>query len=345
MTVYLLKKKKGRVYRSEQCLAALAEDLFPELPKLVHDASGAPVLPCCGGADKRFISISDTKNYWACVLSGDGPVGLDIEDARSVKASVAAKFHRNEQSCLGGLEEGSSEWTNEFLSIWTRKESYMKYCGEGLRLGLSSFSVIKDDMSFADRICAKDRPEGFIAGISSPPLFIALCTASPEDGIDVQLFSYDGEMPKPALEKASELLASKDHMVSELSGKLQRLGYSKPESDAAAEELRARGYMNDEDSAARYARRAADGGKGNARIRTELLRRGADAAAVEQALRQLAENGGESEAVRAARAVSGMRCGNEKELARIGRRLFSLGYQPKTIYDILGELKKNESDG
>ena len=94
---------------------------FPDA-SLTHDGDGAPRLSCGMG-----ISVSDTKNYWCCALT-EGAVGLDIEENRNVKAVMVKRLHPLEQQYLSGLEPEGREWTEEFLTIWTRKESYMKFC-------------------------------------------------------------------------------------------------------------------------------------------------------------------------------------------------------------------------
>ena len=344
MTVYVLKKKKGRVYSSAACVNALAQEFGFALPPLEHDAAGAPFFARESSEKTLFISISDTKNYWACALSEDSALGLDIEEARKPGAAAVRALHPLEQQYLGGLGQGSSEWNEEFLQIWTRKESYMKFCGEGLRIGLASFSVLDGSLAYAASAEAKDHPEGFICGFSSGGLTGALCAASPVEDVELQFFSFEGNMPKPALEKATDLLADSDYLSAALSKKLQAQGYSKEESEAAVTELQQRRYLDDARVCASYVRRAAEAGKGSARIRTELLQKGASKADVDAALAEFKEEDESSEDVRARAAVSSMRCESEKDLARIGRKLASLGYAPHIIYDILAELRQNKRD-
>jgi len=341
VTVYLLRKNKGRIYKSEQCFAALAEEQGLGALALEHDASGAPQVLMPAGMPGMSVSISDTKNYWACALS-DAPLGIDIEEERNVKPNIARMLHKKEQEYISALEPGSSEWKGEFLAIWTRKESYMKYCGTGMRIGFDSFSVISEDLSYADTAAAKDHPLGYLMGFEAFGLTGAVCSSSPVGDVDVLTFEYEGTMPKPALEKATDLLADADYISAALSKKLQALGYSRDESDAAVEELRERRYLDDARVCASYVRRAAAAGKGTARIRTELLQKGALKADIDKALAEYTEEDGTGEAERARAAVSGMRCENEKDAARIGRKLASLGYPPHIIYDILGELRRNE---
>ncbi len=84
---------------------------------------------CCSAAASdalpRFVSVTDTKHYWAAVLA-DEPVGLDMEErGRRVRPTTAKGLHPLEQQYLAGLSEESAERTREFLEVWTRKEAYM----------------------------------------------------------------------------------------------------------------------------------------------------------------------------------------------------------------------------
>ena len=97
-----------------------------------------------------FVSVSDTKSRWA-MLAADRPCGLDVEEnSRNLTVATAKKLHPLEQQYLSGLEPLGSEWRSEFLNIWVRKEAYMKFCGEGLRMGLSKFSVLDEQLNYAD---------------------------------------------------------------------------------------------------------------------------------------------------------------------------------------------------
>ncbi|MBR5730447.1 MAG: 4'-phosphopantetheinyl transferase superfamily protein, partial [Firmicutes bacterium] len=132
LNILLVKKTRGRVYKSEDIVRSLTGR------QLLHDDLGAPHL--ADGTD--FISITDTKNYWACCVS-DGPVGIDMEEkGRRARREIAKRFHKDEQEYLSVLTGTESEWTEEFFSIWTRKEAWSKLKGKGYAIGFSKFSVL-----------------------------------------------------------------------------------------------------------------------------------------------------------------------------------------------------------
>ena len=85
--------------------------------KLLYESGGKPYL------ESRAVelSISHSGELWGCALSKK-PVGLDI--------------HPEEYRYL--QETGFSD----FFSLWTAKESYVKFTGEGITDGFSAFSVV-----------------------------------------------------------------------------------------------------------------------------------------------------------------------------------------------------------
>lgn len=77
---------------------------------------------------------------WAVIAYGGSPVGIDVEAIRPgapVEKLVRRFFTQAEQEYVRGS-------TERFFEIWTRKESYLKYLGTGLRRSLDSFCVLPD---------------------------------------------------------------------------------------------------------------------------------------------------------------------------------------------------------
>lgn len=87
-------------------------------------------------SDVHF-SISHSGEYWMCAVS-DAEVGLDIQIESQVKREKLAKrfFHPQEITWL------DTNGYDKFCLIWAKKESWLKYTGQGLGGGLSSFSVV-----------------------------------------------------------------------------------------------------------------------------------------------------------------------------------------------------------
>lgn len=84
-----------------------------------------------------FFSISHSGEYWVCVFHDD-PVGVDIQEVRKINAPAVSKRFFNRREALW-LEANNY---NDFFNVWTAKESYVKYTGEGITDNFKDFSVI-----------------------------------------------------------------------------------------------------------------------------------------------------------------------------------------------------------
>ncbi len=127
--------------RSAEALAPLAADFF----RVERPPRQKPFFP--EAADIHF-SVSHAGDYWACAFSRT-PVGLDLERLRPCRPGIARRFFHPEEAAW--LDAWPAE---EFFSVWTAKESCVKYWGCGIDESFSHFSVIK---------------EGRLAGVVDPP--------------------------------------------------------------------------------------------------------------------------------------------------------------------------------
>lgn len=341
LTILLIKKDKGKVYKSADIVRALTGRA------LSHDDLGAPVFSDGAG---DYISITDTKNYWACCVS-DGPVGIDMEEkGRRVRREIAKRFHKDEQEYLSVLTGTESEWSEEFFSVWTRKEAWSKLKGKGYAVGFSKFSVLDG--------C----PEGIpVASFTWKDLIFGIAGDTEARIVRAE---YDAPMEKTALDYAAGLLDVKGYTEQELTKKLLDKGYSAEDAAGAVEKLRDYGYINDEAFANDMARKGLREGKGSARIETELKKRGIDPGlakeaassgigsererALAEAERILSKSGGlpplsadgdeDPEESRADRREA--RAARQKLLAKVSRRLSSLGYSASVIYSVIEEINR-----
>src|SRR5215210_1573337 len=124
-----------------------------------------------------------------------------------------------------------------------------------------------------------------------------------------------------SLAVAMRALARREHSERGLRERLARAGASADEADAAVEELRRTGLLNEGRFAAERARSLAARGRGDAAIRLELEREGLDGAAIEAALDEL-----EPERERAERLV--VRRGDSPATARL---LASRGFDEDVV--------------
>lgn len=92
-------------------------------------------------ADKNIhFNLSHTGDYVVCAIS-ENAVGVDIEHTRKNYLKVARRFFTDNECRWIGEDE------NRFLRIWTLKEAYSKYTGQGIALTISDteFRYEKND--------------------------------------------------------------------------------------------------------------------------------------------------------------------------------------------------------
>lgn len=83
----------------------------------------------------------------------DAPVGCDIEEIRDLKQDIS-DFVFSESEKIDG---------SDFYTVWTKKESYLKYLGTGLSKQMNSFSVkdikeiteINSIVGYAAAVCSE----------------------------------------------------------------------------------------------------------------------------------------------------------------------------------------------
>lgn len=131
---------------------------WPETEKEPFHYTAAPGgKPRLEGHPEIHFNISHCAACVACAL-GDAPVGIDVENRFPWKESLAARIcHPLERERLRKLEpEEQEQWLNR---IWSRKESYLKYLGTGIRRDLREFQVWEEEER-QESACQKHRIDG-----------------------------------------------------------------------------------------------------------------------------------------------------------------------------------------
>jgi 4'-phosphopantetheinyl transferase len=111
----------------------------PERIRFHYGWKGKPVLTA--DRDLHF-NLSHSKDLAIVALARGAEVGIDVErirDVPSARAIARRFFSPAESAVLTRLP--SSDFKEAFWRCWTRKEAYVKACGDGLSLPLDSFDV------------------------------------------------------------------------------------------------------------------------------------------------------------------------------------------------------------
>jgi phosphopantetheine--protein transferase-like protein len=171
----------------------LGADCGGETLRTAAGPHGKPYFTEAPLSGRVHFSISHSGAY-RVVLFHDAEVGLDIEDlgiraglTRERMERIARRFFAEdeleyllgkrspEDSNFGGAAYADADGTQTreaFFRVWTAKEAYIKYTGDGMSLGLSSFSVF------------------------DPPGGVAITTFSPASGLICSYCSEGGDEPE-----------------------------------------------------------------------------------------------------------------------------------------------------
>ncbi|MBK5263024.1 MAG: RecX family transcriptional regulator [Peptostreptococcaceae bacterium] len=145
---------------------------------------------------------------------------------------------------------------------------------------------------------------------------------------------------------ALKYLAYRDHTVNEMSKHLKEKEFEQSEIDKAISDLLELKYLDDYNYCRKYMPYSAGKGKGKEKIKLELLQKGVEKQIIEEAMTD-EEAEGEilsiSEFERALFQGEKALCNQEiteKTLAKVGRRLSTLGYSTDIVYKVMGIIMK-----
>jgi len=151
-----------------------------------------------------------------------------------------------------------------------------------------------------------------------------------------------------AYEKALKYLEKRERTEREVYDKLTGAGFSEKASAQALERLRDAGYVNDQSYASRYMEALAKKGRGRLRITAEMRRKGLNSEMIRNTLEDEALASDETErakeAARRALATIPEGMDERKAMAKVNRRLVTLGYTYSTIGEAMNSLRSSEED-
>ena len=158
-------------YIASGAYAAAEDGCEPSFPaalpsdwRLEREAHGKPHFP---EAPMIHFSISHSGGFWVCAISGQ-TVGVDIQERRwkgkqseekgedsggekkdrngpaCCEARIAERFfHPEERQFLArrAAKGSPDDGGGDFFDVWSAKESYVKYTGEGIGKDFRSFAV------------------------------------------------------------------------------------------------------------------------------------------------------------------------------------------------------------
>ena len=76
------------------------------------------------------------------IAVSDKPVGIDIEKIQKQDLRIAERFFTDAECNYINEADSDDDKNKRLLEVWTKKEAYLKFTGEGMSRPISSFSVI-----------------------------------------------------------------------------------------------------------------------------------------------------------------------------------------------------------
>lgn len=196
-TVYLFVRKNRKDISSDQKIcetvrqyAAVCRN-FPETMPAITDETllvsrtprGKPFLP---HFPDLHISVSHSGEWYICAISNQ-PVGIDLqkhallhsetqEQALIRYCKIARRFfHPSEADFV------DADPKNRFFPVWTAKESYVKYTGQGMDQYYDAFCVLDEVASLPTGIPWQAEQVSFFQIPFSDTYTFCICTAVPCD--------------------------------------------------------------------------------------------------------------------------------------------------------------------
>ncbi len=156
------------------CRSVLAQKLgqAPQKIDIIKSEKGKPYLV---NNRKTHFNLSHSGN-WVVMAIHEGEVGIDVEKLRPIDYRIAQRFFSKEEFTMLDALTGKAK-KRYFFTLWTIKESYLKYLGKGLTKALSSFTVVEHDGTF--RIKHGERIEKTLFFHQAHPdneHFVAVCS-------------------------------------------------------------------------------------------------------------------------------------------------------------------------
>lgn len=163
-TVYLFAQKNREDILSEQKIREilpqylkLSDSLFSvtDEPLLIHrTARGKPFLP---QFPDLHLSVSHSGEWFVCAISNQ-PVGIDLQEHTLLRGETQeqalTRYCKIARRFFHPLEADfiEADPKNRFFPVWTAKESYVKYTGQGMDEYYDAFCVLDRSVETAPQL-------------------------------------------------------------------------------------------------------------------------------------------------------------------------------------------------
>ncbi|MEI5992045.1 hypothetical protein A5881_003601 [Enterococcus termitis] len=134
---------KKRALIAGLLIRAMLKEIVPEYYNAINFFKNNYGKPYIKGVPELYFNISHSGDYVCCAVS-DEEVGIDVERINlSIDIRNFKTFFPEEEWCQ--IISKSKNSIDNFFSLWTLKESYVKKIGKGLSKNLNSFCIYLED--------------------------------------------------------------------------------------------------------------------------------------------------------------------------------------------------------
>jgi 4'-phosphopantetheinyl transferase len=127
---------------SRAALRFLIGQYFSQRPANVRFTYGPEGKPSLESGVLEF-NVTNSAGLVAITISGEQPVGIDLEKTRAMDDFVAiADRHFAEREAQAMRDAAEAERLSLFFDLWTAKEAVVKGVGGGLSIDLQSFETV-----------------------------------------------------------------------------------------------------------------------------------------------------------------------------------------------------------
>ncbi len=128
----------------------------PQALGFAYGPQGKPRLAAAGAPP--YFNLSHAEGLALVAVTAIGEVGVDLEFPRPIDPGLAARYFAAAE--IAALEALPAQERNlAFFRCWTRKEAYLKACGDGVLAPLDRFEVSLDPASPRVLTIGGDREE------------------------------------------------------------------------------------------------------------------------------------------------------------------------------------------
>ena len=107
---------------------------------IIRYAYGAQGKPCLSDYPQVYFSLSHSGALAVLALA-DAEVGIDVQENRGFNEKVAKRFYHEDEQKMIARVETEEEREKMFYQLWTGKEAYIKFTGEGMARDFRTFSI------------------------------------------------------------------------------------------------------------------------------------------------------------------------------------------------------------